>query len=120
MQRVYILSQDTMFSQGIQCLLDSTKDVLILGTEANVQQAIQEIIRNHPDVVILEDEHCPTNIFVELLKICECEPRVRIINVSLKDNSVFCLYANRKPIHSVDDLVNIINGDLIVKNAPNT
>ena len=53
--RVYIVSQTSLFAQGIRSLLGAEPSVEILGVESDPARAVESARSLQPDVIIVED-----------------------------------------------------------------
>jgi len=53
--RVYIVSQTSLFAQGIRSLLGAEPSVEILGVESDPARAVESARSLRPDVIIVED-----------------------------------------------------------------
>ena len=106
--RVLIVTEDTLFSDGVELLLVLQENLEIVGeAPGNAQAITAEIERTHPDVIIINDDIATADaqLIISLLK---PYPDLRIITFSLAGNRIN-VYDNREVmITTAKDLVTAI------------
>ena len=106
--RVLVVSQPSLFEDGIEELLRQELGLEIVGRETDPAQAVERIKETHPDVVILTDGEAATGLDAELLRLVREGFRMRIVEVHLATNTL-CLYCGeQQPIREVRDLVDTV------------
>ena len=108
--KVYIVSQTSLFAQGMRSLLRGEQSIEILGVESDQAKAIEALRSVHPDVVIVEtsNEESEFSTFGVILR---AQTSGRVVALDLKHNHA-TIY-NRQRIHSVrmQDLLKAIHGE---------
>jgi DNA-binding NarL/FixJ family response regulator len=110
MKRVFILATQSMFSQGVACLLRQETAFEIVGQQTELHQAIACIQKLQPDVVIL-DTHSRFNDPTAVLLVLTALPNIKVIGLSLRRNTFQIYRANQREATSMADLVNAIEDE---------
>ena len=106
--RVLIVSQPSLFEDGIEELLRQEQGLEIVGRETDPEEAVRRIKEDSPDVVILTDGEAATGLDAELLCLVREGFRMRIVEVHLATNTL-CIYCGeQQPIREVRDLVDTV------------
>ena len=106
--RVFVVSQPSLFEDGIEELLRQEPGLEIVGRETDTEEAVRRIKELHPDVVILTDGDAATGLGAELLRLVREGFRMRIVEVHLATNTL-CIYCGeQQPIREVRDLVDTV------------
>ena len=106
--RVLVVSQPSLFEDGIEELLRQEPGLEIVGRETDTEEAVRRIKELHPDVVILTDGDAATGLGAELLRLVREGFRMRIVEVHLATNTL-CIYCGeQQPIREVRDLVDTV------------
>ena len=106
--RVLIVSQLSLFGEGVEGLLRQEPGLEIVGLETDPGQAIRRIKEAPPDVVILTDGEAATGLETELLHMVREGLRMRIVEIHLATNTL-CIYCGeRQSIREVRDLVDAV------------
>ena len=108
MKRVFVLTPQSMFGQGVVCLLEQEAGLEIVGQLADLQQALSHIQQLQPAVVILDMDNGYANPRIELLQVLTALPNIRVIGLSLNQNTFQIFQANQKDVHSTADLIDAI------------
>lgn len=106
--RVLIITEDSIFSNGLELLLVLQENLETIGTApADLPAITAEIKRTQPDVVIINEDLATANpqLVMSLLK---AHPDLRVITLSLEGNRIN-VYDNREvTVTTSDDLVAVI------------
>ena len=106
--RVFVVSQPSLFEDGIEELLRQEQGLEIVGREEDPQQAVRRIRESHPDVILVADGEATTGLGGELIRLVREGFRIRVVEVHLASNTL-CLYCGeRQPIREVRDLVDTL------------
>ena len=106
--RVLVLSDGSLFAEGIEELLRQEEGLEIVGREADAQEAVRLIKESHPDVILVADGEGATGLEAELLRLVREGFPMRIVEVHLETNSI-CLYCGeQQPIREARDLVDTV------------
>lgn len=111
MKRVFFLSSQSLFGQGLESLLRREEGVDIVGREADIDLAIERIKALRPDVVIVDctDPSCgPTSAVARLLKE---GMGTRVVGVNLGNNSLCIYHGEERLVTDVGDLVKAIENN---------
>jgi chemotaxis response regulator CheB len=108
--RVYIVSQTSLFAQGIRSLLQEQPMIEIIGVEDDPIRAMEEVRSLHPDVVIVESSQ-EENRRLTLDIILQNNTPGRVVAFDLKHNNA--IVYNRHQVLSMrtEDLVQTIRGE---------
>jgi DNA-binding NarL/FixJ family response regulator len=107
--RVFILTSHSLFYVGVERLLrrETALDVVV-GRETDVGEAVGRIKELQPDVVIVDSDHLAPDFAAELMGILRDVGGIKIIGLSLQDNSI-CIYRGEKRVvEATEDLVEAI------------
>ena len=103
--RVFVVSQPSLFEDGIEELLRQEQGLEIVGREEDPQQVVRRIKEAAPDVILVADGEAATGYAPELIRLVREGFRIRVVEVHLATNTL-CLYCGeRRPIREVRDLV---------------
>jgi DNA-binding NarL/FixJ family response regulator len=112
MKRVMILSRQTVFWWGIKSLLQKKARCDIVAWETELDQALEQIHKLRPDVVLVEREDVHADNLGLIHRILNVRPKISVISLSLEENG-FSLY--RKERYVVDDVEDLIHA---IEQAP--
>jgi putative dimethyl sulfoxide reductase chaperone len=108
MKRIYMLSRQPMFSQGVENLLMQQPGLEIVGRETHVEAALQKIYALQPDIVILDSkdmESAPASIITSILKGAPCS---KIITLNLENDRVRVYLGEQRSARTIDDLLEVV------------
>ena len=106
--RVLIVSELSLFGEGVEGLLRQEPGLEIVGLETDPGQAARRVKEARPDVVILADGEAATGLGLELLCLVREGLRMRIVEIHLATNTL-CIYCGeQQPIREVRDLVDAV------------
>jgi len=106
--RVLVVSERSLFGEGMEELLGQEPGLEILGREEDLKEAIRRIKEAHPDVIILTDGEAATGLVAEWLRLVREGFHMRIVEVHLETNTL-CIYSGeQQPIREVRDLVDTV------------
>jgi DNA-binding NarL/FixJ family response regulator len=94
--RVVICNQYTLFREGIKALLDQGTPIEIVGEAGTAAEAIGQVERLKPEVVLMDVETPDLTGFEATQRIRAIDPHVKILLVSVHDDAVLmsrCLEA---------------------------
>lgn len=106
--RVLVVDENSMFSNGVQLLLVTQKNLEIIGTvPIDLAVITAEIDRMHPNVVVINEKivSSQSNLIVTLLK---TYPTLRIIALNLEGNQINIFDNRQVVVETFDDLVSAI------------
>lgn len=109
MKRIFMLSRQLLFSQGVESLLIEQPGLEIVGRESDVDKAMEQIGTLRPDVVILDSqdlESAPSSLITLILKE---SPGSRVITLNLANDQVRVYHGEQYSAQSVDDLLEVMN-----------
>jgi chemotaxis response regulator CheB len=111
MNRIFIISHNSLFRYGLESLLNEENDLDIVGQAKDVELAIKEISRLKPNVVILDCETPLSNI-AKITQTLSANSGIKIIEVSLTDNKLYLHQTARQIVNDVVDLVTAVTAGL--------
>jgi DNA-binding NarL/FixJ family response regulator len=90
--RIYIVDDHPIFRQGIALLLNQQPDLVVCGESETAHEALDQIGKVHPDLVVVDITLRGTN-GIELMKSIRAQfPKMPVLMLSMHDES---LYAER-------------------------
>jgi chemotaxis response regulator CheB len=102
--RVFVISELSLFGEGLEGLLGEEPGLEIVGRETDPRQAVRRIKEAHPDVIILTDGERAAGLDAELLRLVREGLHMRIVEVHPETNTV-CIYSGeQQAIREVGDL----------------
>ena len=106
--RVLVVSEPSLFEEGLEELLRQEQGLEIVGREADPEEAVRRIKESLPDVIILTDGEAATGLDAELLRMVREGFRLRMVEVHLATNTL-CIYCGeQQPIREARDLVDAV------------
>jgi len=108
MKRVFILSQQTMFSQGIETLLSQETGIEIVGRGTDLSASLECVQKNSPDVVIINCDDPEPELSSVVLDILRDRLGILIVGLSLRNNQISVYRGEKKQVRQVEDLLDAI------------
>ena len=106
--RVLVLSDESLFSLGVQNLLRQQEALEILCCESDATAVEAYLQMFQPHIVILNSDQRSDTSAPEWIQILRDTPGVKLLGLSLQDNSI-CIYRGEtKQVKEVADLVRAI------------
>ena len=106
--RVLLVSEPSLFEEGIEELLRQEPGLEIVGRETDPRQAVGRIRESHPDVIVVADGEGETGLEAELLRLVREGFRIGMVEVHLETNTLCLYWGERRPIREVGDLTDTI------------
>lgn len=106
--RIFVLSDHLMFAHGISSLLSHDLDYQIVGHETGVDQAVTQIKRLKPDIIIF-DSSGSSKSNAELKRILLARPGIKVIGLSLNNNNLYIYHATQRVVQNIDDFKEAIS-----------
>jgi len=107
-KRVFVLSRQSLFGQGIKTLLSNYTEIEIVSQEKDTSAAVECIQKYHPDVVIMNCDDPEFDLSPAILCILRERLGIRVIGLSLKDNKISIYRGEEQEIHQLEDLLKAI------------
>lgn len=103
---LYVISEHLMFGYGLENLLhQSQTNVTVVGHATSMAQATEHVRVLQPDIVLLYS-HEPLLAGASLAtRLLALSPVVRIISMSVDDNTMYCYQVAEHYINGVEDLL---------------
>jgi len=108
MTRVFIVSSNPLFGQGIENLLGQETGLAVVGREGDVDKAIERIEELKPDVIIMDSSNQPRESELAVLRILQNRLGTKIIGLDLQDNTLYIYRGEQRILGEVADLVDAI------------
>jgi DNA-binding NarL/FixJ family response regulator len=83
MIKVLLVDDHTVLRDGLRFLLEAAGDIQIIGTAANGQEAVEEAIRNCPDVVMMDISMPVMNGIEATKRICGVCGNTKVLILSM-------------------------------------
>jgi hypothetical protein len=106
--RVFILTSQPLFAQGVQSLLSGQPGIQVVGVATVGPEPFAQVQAAAPDVVIIEATGEEQGRLVAL--VLESIPAAKVIGLSLEDNRIHIYYQQMKQGRRVEDLLEAIWG----------
>jgi DNA-binding NarL/FixJ family response regulator len=103
--QVLVVSRHQLFAEGIASLLAQRADVRVVGMIAAPSQLKQAVRDLQPDVIIVDCKDCGL-----IQRVIRQVPQVRVITVTLNDNTLDLYETAHVEMTSIDDLFAAIDG----------
>ncbi len=113
MKQVFIISRHRMFASGLESLLqqESGDEIVVVGQETDLKQAIEKIEALQPDVVILADNETWEDSLPAVFYILREKSVPKVIGLNLNNNNLFVYEARQGIAKNVKDLITAIEGN---------
>jgi len=108
MKRIFIISDQSLFGQGLDSLLRQESGLDIVGCERDVDAAVERIKMLQPDVVLREINEPQSDFGQITRRILREHNRLKLIELSLQDNAVHVYCGERRVIDQYTDLLGVI------------
>ena len=108
--RVFILTSQPLFAQGVQSLLSGRPGIHLVGIATVGPDTIAQMQAADPDVVIVEAMGEEQGRLVA--QVLDSLPGARVIGLSLEDNRIHIYYQQLKQGRRVEDLLDAIGNPL--------
>lgn len=108
-KRVFMLSSQPLFSQGMESLLSDQKGLEIVGRETDAPKAIDRIRELKPDVVVIDSKDLASVPFLVVARLLKEEQGIKIIALNLEDQTIRVYRGEQRTGLSVHDLLEVID-----------
>lgn len=112
MQRVFILSEHPLFGQGVASLLCGQEDIQVVGQEAEIGKAMEQINASRPNAIVLEHNRPDHEIGLIVMNILKAGFASKVIGLNLAENTLHLYCGEHWEARRVDDLVEAIKATL--------
>lgn len=109
MKRVFMLSNQLMFSRGVENLLSGRANVELVGHENDAARAVKRIQELRPDVIILDSKDPASASSRVVASILKEAPGAKVIALNLADDKIRVYHGEQRAANSVDDLLEVID-----------
>jgi len=106
--RVFILTSQSLFAQGVQSLLSGQPGIQVVGVATISPAVFAQVQAAAPDVVIIEATGEEQGLLVA--QVLDSIPGVKVIGLTLDDNRIHIYYQQMKQGRRVEDLLEAISG----------
>jgi DNA-binding NarL/FixJ family response regulator len=108
-RRVFVVWTHPIFHESVRLLLNHP-DVELVGATSDYGAAQREILGLQPDTVLVEEPG--GSLRAEVMGILEASPwSVRVIGLSLEDNSLSVYHREQRTVAQSDDLLQLVLSD---------
>ena len=104
--RVFILTSQPLFAQGVQSLLSGQSGIQVVGVTTVDPDVFVRVEAAAPDVVIIEAGGGEQSRLVA--QVLEFIPGAKVVGLSLEDNRIHTYYQQMKHGHRIEDLLEAI------------
>ena len=85
--KVFLADDHAVVRDGLQALLDGELDISVVGSASNGRDAVRQVRKIDPDVVVMDIAMPELNGIEATARICEDCPDIRVIILSMHDTS---------------------------------
>jgi DNA-binding NarL/FixJ family response regulator len=89
MVKVLVVDDHDVVREGIRMVLSSDPELDVVGTASSGEQAIEEVHRLHPDVVVMDIGMPGLSGFEATRRIRESEPDVKVVALTVHDSEAY-------------------------------
>jgi DNA-binding NarL/FixJ family response regulator len=86
---VFLADDHTVVRDGLRVLLETQPDITVIGGAANGREAVRQVTRLHPSVVIMDVAMPDLNGIEATQKICEACPSIQVIILSMYSSTEY-------------------------------
>lgn len=104
-KRIFMLSSQPLFSQGVASLLHAREGLEIVGQEADPIKAIAWIRSLKPDVVVIDSKDLASAPFSIVACLLKEDEGIRIIALNLENQTIRVYQGEQRHASNVDDLI---------------
>ncbi len=109
MKRIFILSRRSIFSEGLETLLDSQPGLDVIGCESDIEKAILRLKELQPDAILyLDSSRGDSSVRSRILEQC---PGVKFIRLNLDDNTCSITHDEQRTLARVQDFIQALESD---------
>lgn len=87
--RVFLADDHTILRRGLRSLLDAENDIEVVGEAEDGREAVEKIIADHPDVVLMDISMPSLNGLEATAKIKNACPDVNVLILTMHDNQEY-------------------------------
>ena len=106
--RVFIVSSQLLFSQGMQEWLRQQTGIDVVGRETDMERAAQRIADLQPDLILLDISDQARDPTAALMRFLRDGLDTKIIGVNLRDDCISIYYKDQRVMQGVGDLLQVI------------
>lgn len=110
-KRIFMLSSQSLFSQGVEILLRQDEGMELVGEETDVDRAIERIKELCPEVVLLEQDSPEYDPGPVVMRILKETPGTKIVGLNLADNTIRVYRGEQRIPREIGDLLQVIKND---------
>lgn len=108
MIKAFIISVHAMFSHGLEILLQTKSNFMVIGKENNFENGLISINLLQPDVVIIDSSDPNQPPFFEAMRILHHQPDIKVIGLNLSTNQIYVYKVEQKPVFNEQDFIKTI------------
>jgi DNA-binding NarL/FixJ family response regulator len=108
-KRIFMLSSQCLFSQGVESLLRGQRGVEIVGRETDATKAVELIRQLKPDVIVIDGKDLASAPFSIVACLLKEEEGIRIIAMNLENETIRVYRGDQRNALTVDDLIAAID-----------
>lgn len=97
-----------MFSRGLENLLRQDRELIILGQETDVEQAVRQITELQPEVAIIYSDDSLNSFRLLIIEVLKSNPETKVIGLNLQNNTFYVYQAIQGETTSLEDLLRVI------------
>ena len=108
--RVLVLTDESLFNLGVRNLLGQQEVLGVLSCESDADEIRHHLQTFQPHVVIFDSDQQHGATTPEWMWILRDMPGIRLLGLSLQDNSICIYHGETQQVREVEDLVRAIEG----------
>ncbi len=109
MKRVFMLSRQPLYSQGVENLLRREPGLEIVGRESDTARAIERIRELRPDVVFLDSKDLASSPSTVVAQILKEVPTIQVLVLNLENQAVQIYKSEERTAENLEDLLQVID-----------
>lgn len=106
--RVLVLSDESLFTLGVQNLLRQHPSLDIQSIESDLDEALGCLETFEPHVVVLDSDHQQGTFASEWMHILRSRPQIKLLGLSLEENTIVIYRGETQQVREVADLLRAI------------
>ena len=111
MTRIFLVSRCGLLGGGLESLLAQQPGMEIVGRNGDVDRALEEIGRLHPEVVILGDCDAAADVLPVAARILQVQTDIRVVSMNSRNETLEVYSGERRAASDLDSLLAALTGE---------
>ncbi len=109
--RVFMLSKNGVFAQGLECLLRRQPGIEIVGQATDVDAAIDQIRKLKPSTILVANGEPELDPGLIMARMSFAGMNLQVIGLDLDSNTLVLCRREERFVRRVEDLIGVISAD---------